>query len=191
MASGGTEELERPSFKSPVWEHLGFPVSANDEGKRLVDKTVTVCRHCGTRKPYNSGNTSAMATHLKRHHPGVSLTGEKLKAQPLITAAYKQSLPATSDRAKAITNAIGVFIGADMRPYSVVENNGFKYMLNVLEPRYDIPSRTHFSEKIVPELYEQEKKKVVDELAVAPSVALTTDGWTSRGTVSYMLCFLS
>ncbi len=58
MASGGTEELERPaSFKSPVWEHFGFPVKYNDEGKRLVDKTVTVCRHCGTRKPYDSGNT--------------------------------------------------------------------------------------------------------------------------------------
>ena len=63
MASGGTEELERPaSFKSPVWEHFGFPVKYNDEEKRLVDKTVTVCRHCGTRKPYDSGNTSSMAT---------------------------------------------------------------------------------------------------------------------------------
>ncbi len=189
MASGGTEELERPaSFKSPVWEHFGFPVKYNDEGKRLVDKTETVCRHCGTRKPYDSGNTSSMATHLKRHHTGVSLTGVKTKAaqQPLITAAFKQPLVAQSDRAKAITNAIGVFIGADMRPYSVVQNEGFKHMLKVLEPRYDIPSRTHFSEKIVPDLYEQEKKKVVDELSRASSVALTTDGWTSRGTESYV-----
>ncbi|XP_059916026.1 E3 SUMO-protein ligase ZBED1-like [Gadus macrocephalus] len=129
-----------------------------------------------------------MATHLQRHHPGVSLTGVKPKAaqQPLITAAFKQPLPPQSDRAKAITNAIGLFIGADMRPYSVVQNKGFQHMLNVLEPRYDIPSRTHFSDNIVPGLYEQEKKKVVDELAVAPSVALTTDGWTSRGTVSYV-----
>ena len=77
MASGGTEELEHPaSFK---WEHFGFPVKYNDEGKRLVDKTVTVCRHCGTRKPYDSGKTSSMATHLKWHHPGVSLTGVRMK----------------------------------------------------------------------------------------------------------------
>uniref|UniRef100_A0A8C9WTI1 HAT C-terminal dimerisation domain-containing protein n=1 Tax=Sander lucioperca TaxID=283035 RepID=A0A8C9WTI1_SANLU len=169
--------LERPaSFKSPVWEHFGFPVKYNDEGKRLVDKTVTVCRHCGTRKPYDSGNTSSTATHLKQHHLVVSLTGVKTKA-PLV---------AQSDRAKAITNAIGVFIGADMRPYLVVQNEGFKHMLKVLEPRYDIPSRTHFSEKIVPDLYEQEKKKIVDELSRASSVALTTDGWTSRGTESYV-----
>ena len=48
MRGGGawTEEFERPaSFKSPVSEHFGFPVKYNNEGKRLVDKTVTVCRH--------------------------------------------------------------------------------------------------------------------------------------------------
>ena len=73
-----------------------------------------------------------------------------------------------------------MFIAADMRPYSVVQNEGFKHMLKVLEPRYDIPSRTHFSEKIVPSLYEQEKKRVVDELSRASSVALRTNGWTSR-----------
>ena len=77
---------------------------------------------------------------MKRHHPGVSLTGVKMKTkaaqQPLISAAFKQPLVAQSDRAKAITNAIGVFIGADMRPYSVVQNEGFKHMLKVLEPRY-------------------------------------------------------
>ena len=189
MASVGKEELERPAtLKSPVWEHFGFPVNYDDEGKRSVDKTATVCRHCGTRKPYDSGNTSSMFTHLKRHHPGVSLVGEKTKAgqQPLITSAFKHPLPAQSDRAKAITNAIGVFIATDMRPYSVVQNEGFKNMLKVLEPRYEIPSRTHFSEKVVPDLYEREKKKVVDELSQVSAVALTTDGWTSRGTESYV-----
>ena len=43
-----------------------------------------------------------------------------------------------------------MFIAADMRPYSVVQNEGFKHMLKVLEPRYDIQSQTHFREKIVP-----------------------------------------
>ena len=77
---------------------------------RLVDKTVTVCRHCGTRKSNDSGNTSSMATSLKQHHAGVSLTGVKTKAaqQPHITTAIMQPLVAQSDQAKAITNAMGV-----------------------------------------------------------------------------------
>ena len=79
------------------------------------------------KKPYDSGNTSSMATHLKRHHPGVSLTGVKTKAaqQPLIIAAFKQPLVAQSDRDKAVTHAVGVFKAADMRTDSVVQNEGF------------------------------------------------------------------
>ena len=82
--------------------------------------------HCGTRKSNDSGNTSSMAMYLKQHHPGVSLTGVKTKAaqQPHITAAIMQALVAQSDRVKAITNAMGVLIGADMRPNSV---KGRKY----------------------------------------------------------------
>lgn len=108
------------------------------------------------------------------------------KRQQLLTAAFKQPFAAESDRTEAITTSIGMFITADMRPYSVVENKGFQNMLNVLEPRYEIPWRTHFSMKIVPELYEQENIKIVAELSQASSVALTTDGWTSRATESYV-----
>ncbi|KAK0141840.1 Zinc finger BED domain-containing protein 1 [Merluccius polli] len=186
MASGGAE-LEKPpaSFKSAVWEHFGFPVRY-ENGKRLVDKTATVCRHCGTRMAYEHGNTSSMASHLKRHHPGESGVKKKDAQQLLLPDAFKQCFPAGSDRAIAITKSIGVFIAADMRPYSVVENKGFKKMIKVLEPRYEIPSRTHFTTKIVSELYEEQKNIIVDELSKASSVALTTDGWTSRATESYV-----
>lgn len=37
----------------------------------------------------------------------------------------------------AITKSIAVFIAKDMRPYSVMENEGFQHMINMLEPRYD------------------------------------------------------
>ena len=48
-------------------------------------------------------------------------------------------------------------IAADMRPYSVVENAGFKNMLNVIEPRYNIPSRAHFSQTVIPALCQKTK----------------------------------
>ncbi|KAM3874432.1 E3 SUMO-protein ligase ZBED1-like [Diretmus argenteus] len=59
-------------------------------------------------------------------------------------------------------------------------------MVKVPEPRYEIPSRIHFSKKIIPDLYEEEKKKIDAELSKAPFVALTTDGWTSRAAESYV-----
>lgn len=74
VASGGADELEKPpaSFKLHVWEHFGFPVKYNDDGSRVVDKTVTVCRHCGMRKLHESSNTLSMATHLKYPHAPTS-----------------------------------------------------------------------------------------------------------------------
>lgn len=49
-------------------------------------------------------------------------------------------------------------------------------MMKVLEPCYEIPTRTHFSMKIVPDLCEQEKIKIVNKLSKASSATLTTDG---------------
>ncbi|GAA6065516.1 E3 SUMO-protein ligase ZBED1-like [Tachysurus ichikawai] len=40
--------------------------------------------------------------------------------------------------------------------------------------------------EIIPDLYEKTCNSIVYELAQAQSLALTTDGWTSRATVSYL-----
>ncbi|XP_041834649.1 zinc finger BED domain-containing protein 4-like [Melanotaenia boesemani] len=130
-----------------------------------------------------------MLAHLKRHHPTVDLTAAKRKTtlvQTQLPAALKTPLPSHSDRAKAITNSIGVFIAMDLRPYSVVENAGFRHMLKVIEPRYEVPTQPHFSQKIIPSLYEKTKSAIIQELSKACAVALTTDGWTSRANESYL-----
>ena len=67
-----------------------------------------------------------------------------------------------------------------------MENSGFKNLVNVMEPRYNIPSRQYFSDRAMPELYQSVKTSVLSELAKASSVAITTDGWTSRATESYI-----
>lgn len=183
-------ELEDPplSLRSPVWDHFGFPVNY-DKGQRQVDKTKAACRHCSALIGYVSGNTSNMITHLKRHHANVNITATRKKTsvvQTLLPSSFKQPLLGSSDRAKAVTNAIGVFIAADLRPYSVVENEGFKHMMKVIEPRYEVPSRPHFSQKVMPALYEKVKTAVIHDLANASAIALTTDTWTSRATESYL-----
>ncbi|KAK0145655.1 Zinc finger BED domain-containing protein 1 [Merluccius polli] len=82
---------------------LWLPVH-HENGKRLVDKTATVCRHCGTRMAYKHGNTSSMASHVKRHH-GESGVKKKDAQQLLLPDAFKQCFPAGSDRAIAITKS--------------------------------------------------------------------------------------
>ena len=41
----------------------------------------------------------------------------------------------------------------ELRVYSVVDRSGFTSLIKTLEPRYEVPSRTHFSNKVIPELY--------------------------------------
>ncbi len=90
-----------------------------------------------------------------------------------------------SDWHKAITKSTGMFIVADMMPFSIVVIDGFN-LVKVLELCYKIPSHLYFSDKVVPELLEKEKIKVMEELSEASSVALTIDGWTFRTTESYV-----
>lgn len=59
-------------------------------------------------------------------------------------------------------------------------------MLKVIEPRYEIPSRPQFSQKVIPALYEKVKAAVVHDLAKASAVTLTTDVRTSRAIESYL-----
>ncbi|KAL3881266.1 hypothetical protein ACJMK2_027722 [Sinanodonta woodiana] len=103
---------------------------------------------------------------------------------------YKSSSP----RAIAITRVIASFIVHDLRPYSVVSNKGFLNMASVLDPRYVVPSRHVFSEKLIPDMYLQVKEDVKACLRLASKVALTTDSWTFRATESYVTvtaCFIA
>ncbi|KAK0137258.1 Zinc finger BED domain-containing protein 1 [Merluccius polli] len=128
-----------------------------------------------------------MLAHLRRHHPSVTIDGTRKresgkKLQLLPPQPLNRGEGEKSDRAKAINKAMGVFIAKDMQPYAVVEDAGFQHMIKVLESRYNIPSRHHFSNTIIPELYEGTRQRIVKELSNTAYVALTTDGWTSRAT---------
>ncbi|KAK1906354.1 Zinc finger BED domain containing protein 4 [Dissostichus eleginoides] len=74
----------------------------------------------------------------------------------------------------------------DLRPFSVVDNSGFRRLVNTLEPKYAIPSRPYFSRTVLPALYQETKAKVTQSLKEAECISITTDGWTSRATQSYI-----
>lgn len=120
-----------------------------------------------------------MATHMKRHHPCIDLSVRK---KPI---PHSQLRLQDAVRVK-MSRAIGKFIATDLRPFSMVESAGFKLLLSALEPRHQLPSRTYFSDNIIPELYKQTHTEVMGELKSAEMVYLTTDVWISRATESYI-----
>ncbi|XP_052399237.1 E3 SUMO-protein ligase ZBED1-like [Carassius gibelio] len=178
-------------FKADVWEHFGFKKKKESND---LDKSVAVCKLCGTNVKY-SGNTTNLRSHLKRHHlEKFKLTEDPKQHRPRdpkqttldIDGGCSHKFPSASPRSQKITESIAYFICQDLRPYSVVENPGFRRMVNAMEPRYPIPTREHLTKVCIPGLYSQTRAHVKASLASAERVALTCDGWTSRTTEAYV-----
>ncbi|XP_061435378.1 LOW QUALITY PROTEIN: uncharacterized protein LOC133360588 [Lethenteron reissneri] len=175
-----------------VWEHFGFPLSESG----AVDRTVTVCRVCDVRIKYY--NTTNMRKHLQRWHPDVFGTGggggydgggsgaptgtvpgarPEHEQPPGVPAVFKRQRLAAR-REQELTEKVGRFVALEMRP-RVVDNVGFQDLIQFLEPKYQLPSKLHFSERVIPDLYAKVASAVNEELERAASVALSSEVWTS------------
>ena len=89
-------------------------------------------------------------------------------------------------RAMTLHKAIGRYMAADLRPLSTVESPAFQKLVHELDPKYKLPGRIYFSSTVLPDLYQETRQYVEEALQQACQVAITTDGWTSRATESYM-----
>ena len=170
------------AWKVDIWAHFGFY-----EVNGKLDKTFAVCKTCHT-KIKHVGNTTNFTNHVDRWHPELaSITTQKVDtSQPRIDESLVSTLPHNSERAKRITRSVACFIAKDLRPYSVVENAGFRHMLKTIEPRYKLPTRATFTDSALPALYKETKAKVMESMCKASRVAITSDAWTSVATESYV-----
>ena len=67
-----------------------------------------------------------------------------------------------------------------------VEKSGFKKLIAVFDPRYEIPSRNYFSRTGIPALYASTHDKVGQEIQAAKYFSATTDMWSSVGMKLYI-----
>ena len=121
--------------------------------------------------------------------PQPSISGLQMVAkpqQPSLKQMFQAKLGQDCKRAKEITKKITILLATDMRPFTLVDNKAFKDLLECLEPRYHVPSRVTFSQKHIPALYHETCDQLKQKLKHADTLAITTDGWTSRATQSYI-----
>ncbi|KAL4096990.1 hypothetical protein QTP88_021842 [Uroleucon formosanum] len=93
----------------------------------------------------------------------------------------------TVDSKKKIDGALLKLFTKDYQPFRVVEDEGFKEFVKLLNPNYILPDRHSISKTYIPALYEKcvvEMKELVEK--EAQSVCMTTDCWTSRNNESFM-----
>lgn len=103
--------------------------------------------------------------------------------QTKITSKYKKLDKQTSER---YTNAIAYWIATDMQPYCTVSKIGFKHLMSVLCPGYEVPNRKVFSDNKIPALYYEVKCRIRHELSSVQFLAMTFDCWTSNAQHPYI-----
>ncbi|KAJ8882718.1 hypothetical protein PR048_014531 [Dryococelus australis] len=74
----------------------------------------------------------------------------------------------------------------ELQSFSIVEDMGFKDLLEYLEPNYKIPSRFLLSYNMLDAKFLLAKEKFKEELKSASHISLLTNGWISRATTSYL-----
>jgi hypothetical protein len=179
---------------SQVWQYFTKIEEAGE--------TKITCTKCEAVIKAKQSSTTNLHTHLKRkHNIAVSkLEPTTKKNKPTtVTAEDKTSssstttltkiwtkLPQSSHRHQAITNSIAKYVILDLRPLDSVNNSGFLQLLTTLEPRYDVTSRTHITQQVIPKIYTEIKANLQQKISNSEFFALTTDGWTSRSNKSFV-----
>lgn len=147
---------------------------------------------------------SALITFQAQQQADGSSSAKQIKLDNIFPAVAP--MKPDNPRSVQITKAITRMIAMDFQPYSVVENRGFRELIQVLEPKYQIPPRTTFSRNLVPDMYKNVVKSIKHTLAdditpkrqggllsegvgsscAAPAFSFTTDIWTSRAMDPYI-----
>lgn len=73
-------------------------------------------------------------------------------------------------------------------PYSFITSKAFQKFMAQADPHYSVPTRTFFSEKAVPQLYEAVCERIVSDLKMSacPQVHITVHVWSSDLTMNYL-----
>ena len=162
-----------------IWKYLTLETLQSSTAKCNVCKAV-IQRDGSSLAAYNT--TYAIKrlkkSHVKEHEEFLARgqKHERSRQESLLESFQKQGqLPADNVKAKGITKKLLNFIVLDDQLLSVVENAGFRTLIEHLQPRYTIQE----IETALPELYNRVSTKLAEKLNGVPALSFTTDIWTS------------
>ena len=136
--------------------------------------------------------------HFQYHHKNVlkaeeKSLGEKIlpgQSQSLLTDFPKFSKPAAkysqnNSKQRQFRSKLVEWIIDSSRPFDIVGDPKFKEMMNLIDPRLDIPSRYTVARDIH-KLFVKKKREVKEELNDVPYFSATTDAGTSLAGRTYI-----
>ena len=162
---------------------------------------VIICNTCQAKVSRGGSSTKSYTTtnlvsHLTKHPdinthyserkaaeetpPRKETCKRKIKHQLSIQEAQELSKPwdINDTRSQHVHKRIGKMLAVDCQPLWMVEDVGFKRVLQVLEPHYKCPSRKYCTDTI------EEVSKLI---GTAKYISFTTDLWSSRVNITSLL----
>jgi len=161
------KEIGTPNKSHPVQKFLKF------------DNNKTLCSFCPASFSKSTG-ISTIKRHFERHHEEVYNQIKKV-AQDIIPYTEEEH-----ERVEEINNSLFGWIISDQQPFNVVENEEFKNLFFVLDPRYKLPTRQTVSHRIE-EIFSKQKIFICDMLfSLEQKMSITTDAWTACNNQGYI-----
>lgn len=89
-------------------------------------------------------------------------------------------------RQKLLDMTVAIFVGASNSPYSIVNNQDFRTMLQAFDPRYRIPGRFRLI-SLIDKILSVMKVAIQNDMASARKINICADIWSKKGLSSSYL----
>ena len=184
--------------RSVVWEYFNFKGSK----QKGPNKKRVFCKICEKTVKKGkmmmgisyTGGTTNLTNHLKVWHKSeykktLEEENEKSRSRNITDffgekAKYVTHWSKSSANWKNVTMTIAKWFCKSSRPAQMVEDKGFRVLMNLVCPQYEVPSKSTIG-VYIGKLYEEEKKRINENLEKIQFCAITTDGGTSSNAVSF------
>ena len=176
--------LKRRKLTSWIHEHFS------------VQNSKRVCRHClqsDYNKPatYSMNSGNSMELHLRDKHrlrKDEGTVGDPPQATLNCDGRLNLYNQMSDDAKEHALKALTEFIVDQKESFFVVDKESFHTFCRSLNKWYTPPSRQTLVRSVLQDLYVTAQRRFVRELQNIPGrVALTLDGWSSRGMRGYLV----
>ncbi|CAF3806998.1 unnamed protein product [Rotaria sp. Silwood1] len=111
---------------SPCWNRFALPVVKNENNRHIVIKNFATCRSCYATYAFTYGSTKSLNSHKCVKESSSISTSPSPKSPSLNSKINRFS----SEKKKTLTSLIALWICQNIRPISIVEDEGF---LNIIQ----------------------------------------------------------
>jgi hypothetical protein len=165
--------------RAPVNDPAPDDEAANSDVKTCSQRTIiNRIAHISAESGRDTCITDAADVHTHLPDPLV----EEIRAVAATDGDYTTELTELT----TLNRAVLLFIVRGMHPLSLVDSCHFTTLVKALDPRIELPCRSTLTTVLLPNLYEEAKRKLQSEIDSVDHVALTADGWTSITGDSYV-----